>query len=174
MTVEIEDGSGKADATSFSSTAALSAYHTARGRTLNAGNLDALLIEATDGFEVLFAANLGGSRAVADQRLSFPRVGLVDALTGDEVPSTGAESIPLGLQEGVFELAWEIDQKGSPFVSPKVDKTGQRVKRRKLEDLEIEYQESGATQAVRSMPAVSSKLDRYLTGGLTTATHIRN
>lgn len=165
MTFTVEDGTGLAAANSLADVAGFDAYLLDRGIALSGSpsstDKEQLLVKATDYFEQRFAALLNGRVQFpgTPQRLSLPRLDFYDSQLGQTV--TG---IPEPIKEVIYEYAQRAHV-ASLQPDPVIDATGQRVVRKRLGDLEIEYSEQGAVWEVRSYPAADTKVERYLVGG---------
>lgn len=164
MTFTVETGTGSATANSLADVAGFDAWLLDRGITLS-GSPDTtakeqLLVKATDFFEQRFAQQLNGRVEFPEtpQRLSLPRLELYDNQLGRVVT---------GIPEAIKEVIYEYAQRAHVAAlqpDPVVDATGQRVTRKKLGDLEIEYSEEGSVWLVRSYPAADLRMRRFLIG----------
>ena len=135
MAILIEDGTGKTDAVSFASVAEAQSFAAARGFTLPATNeaIEQLLVKAAD-FMLQFETRFQGFRTFQDQRLPFPRVGIIlfgfDTVQQDEIPTR--------LKEAQIRLAVSANT-----VDIRPDGTGQEVLREKVGPLEVQYAQRG-------------------------------
>lgn len=76
MTIEVEDGTGKAAAVSYLSAADADAYHSARGNAAWTGSStvkEQALIKATSYIEIKYGLVWDGYRKTSSQALSWPR-----------------------------------------------------------------------------------------------------
>jgi len=98
----LEDGSGRADATSYGSALEADVYHRARGNTLwtehpSTSEKETALVRGTDYLERAYARLWPGTPATLWQRLSFPRY---------DVANLASNEIPPWLKEAQFEAAY--------------------------------------------------------------------
>jgi hypothetical protein len=147
MALEVEDGTGKANAESFISVADASAYHTARGNSAWAALAsdtvrEQMLRKATDHMEQVYRLRWKGGRVNGTQALSWPReyaerAEFVDASYPYSIyyPS---DEVPQEVKNACAELALRA---ASGTLSPDLE---QRVKREKVEGLEVEYADYGS------------------------------
>lgn len=133
-TITVEDGTGKANATSYVSEADFNTYIGERGNSLGGENGDAtqVLIKAMDYLETL---NFRGSRSSRTQALLWPRYDVV--LDGVELLSS---DIPQELINAQCIIAYEIDQGNDP--QSLIDRA---TKREKVDVVEIEYQDNASS-----------------------------
>jgi len=150
MAVVVETGTGtNPAANSYVSEADLTAYATARGKTI-AGNTTALLISAMDELET---RNYKGSRVSSAQPLSWPRSGVyVDGVYIDD------ETIPQRIKNAQCEAALAIDG-GADFGAA----SSGGVKRERVEGaIEVEY---ATTQQAPIYRGLENQLRPLLAGG---------
>ncbi len=113
MALEVEDGTGKADAESYISAADASAYHLARGNTAWAGLAsdeirEQLLRKATDYMVASYRERWDGYRVTTTQALDWPRyeVPIRDsAIEGAYAAFYGSDSVPVAVARACAELA---------------------------------------------------------------------
>lgn len=162
MALTIEDGTGKADATSYVTAAEARAYAAARGVTLDANDavVEPLLVQAMDYLEALIYK---GHRTFPDvQALSWPRTCVV--IDGVKVPVSGASSIPRQLKAAQMQLS--IEASNGIDLMPTTD--GRVVKREKVDVIETEYM-TNTDLGVGGLPGPSfAKVDALLAGLLAT------
>lgn len=158
MAFVVEDGSGKADANSYSSVADADAYFSLRGNSawaaLNTAAKEAALVLATDYIEATYRSAWLGYRISATQALSWPRSSV--EIDGFIVP---ANVVPAAVANACIELAVRASAE-----SLIVD-LGQQVVREKVDVLEVEYSKN--SDATKRYPVASRLLNPYL---LSTAT----
>ncbi len=151
MAIIVEDGSIVANANSYASEAALTAYAAARGVTLT-GDEDDLLIQAMDYVESL---DFIGFKLTYDQPLQWPRADVV--IDGYYV---GTDVIPQLLIDGLCEVAIAIDTGESPYAT-----ITQSQKRVKVDVLEVEYMDGTSTAPINRK--ISLKLGKLTNSGAT-------
>jgi hypothetical protein len=113
MALEVEDGTGKADAESYISVADASAYHEARGNTAWAGlasdtEREQMLRRATDFMTATYRERWAGYRVSTTQALDWPRyeVPIKDVTVGGQFPAYYAsDEVPVAVQRACAELA---------------------------------------------------------------------
>jgi hypothetical protein len=136
MALIVEDGTAKADATSYVSVSDLRGFATARGITMSAVDADceALLLQAMD-FLLTKRGKWKGERSTSTQALDWPRWGATNVYyRGDIFPST---SIPVDLKNAQMALACEaVSANLQPNETP--DTPGQIV-RKKVGPIEVAY-----------------------------------
>lgn len=141
-----EDGTGTEGANSYTTLEYADDYHVDRGNaawaSAEVSQRQAALVKATDYIEQNYAAKWLGNPVSADQALSWPR--------------TNQNGMPGTLQAATSLLALEALTKD---LNPAL---GQAVKRKKVDTLEIEYQDGTGARIRR--PAVDGML-RSLCGG---------
>lgn len=160
MAFVLEDGTGISNANSYANEAELDAYLDDRGVTKPAGNIDALLVRATDYIEMRWGAKFAGTKLVSTQRLSFPRGDL------DEYPG-----VPECLKNATIEYAVRAAS-GSLAPDPVFDTTGRRATKTKRKvgpiETETQYAENGAgaiAPLFRPYPLADSLLRPLLAPG---------
>lgn len=110
MALEVEDGTGKANAESFVSVADATAYHAARGNAAWAALAtdevrEQCLRKATDYMQQMYRSRWAGWRMTATQRLEWPRDGVIKS-PGLPFPSYYANNIvPEEVENACAELA---------------------------------------------------------------------
>lgn len=154
MALVVEDGTGRADAESYCSVAAATAYHAARGNAAWAALADDTVREQLLRKATGFMASYGwkGTRVAGAQALDWPRIGV--AANGFLVPS---DVVPLAVQQACAELALRA---ASADLAPDLGPLATRVK---VGPIEEEYAEGGRQSTV--YVAVSIMLGAYLAGG---------
>ena len=157
MALIVEDGSIVAGANSYASVAQADAYHAdrlnAEWAALATDGKESALIKATDYLEQTYADAWKGYRVDADQPLSWPRYDVI-AYT---YPFP-ADSVPLALRNAAIELALKASK------GPLLCDEGQRVKRKKVDVLETEYDTYSSPQ--KRYTAVQRALAPYLTNSV--------
>lgn len=135
MSLVVEDGTGKADATSYVSAADAQAWASARGLSFtgNDAAVEKHLLLAMDYVES-FRARFKGSKTTSEQALQWPRTGVVL----DSVELTD-DTIPAELKSAVIQLAFE-----SQTTDLQPSGTGQEVLREKVGPIETQYAERGS------------------------------
>lgn len=120
-----EDGTGLANANSYSDVEALTAYWESRGVEMSqylTTSKQAALVQSTDHIDLFFGPRLYGFKATSQQALEFPRLYLVDS-TG-----TPIEGVPVKVTYALFEYAYRILTTKKPLVpDPVVDTTGLQI-----------------------------------------------
>lgn len=136
MAIEIEDGTGKANAESYVSVSDLGSYLSNRGLTLAASDTvkEQLLRKAMDYAEG-YGHRFSGLKLTRDQALQWPRGYATQ--DGYELPT---DEIPTALKNAVCQLAYDINAT-DPFPVGE----GREVIREKLGPIETEYRPQGAT-----------------------------
>lgn len=139
MSIIVEDGTGKSDAESYVSVAEFVLYHTNRGNSVAAlptADIEVLLRKATDYLTAQYRGKWLGYRSHSTQALDFPRTGIVV----DEFITIESNQIPVELKNAQCELAARANN-GALMQ----DET-QKVKREKVDVIEVEYVESASVQ----------------------------
>lgn len=155
MALIVEDGTGKADATSFVSRAEYIAYGAARGVTI--ADADASDIDLVKAIDFILTKCFRGDPTVATQALPFPRhvedyYGVLE-FADDEVPTPikrAQMDAGLAIRDGVSLL-------------PNVSASSSSVKREKVGPIETEYETAMAYDAP-TLPAISAALRPYECG----------
>ena len=154
MAIIVEDGTVVTGANSYTSTAGLTTFATARGVTL-VTDAEQLLIEAMD-----FLENLGfkGMKSLITQPLQWPRLNV--CIDGYYVNSN---SIPQQLIDGLCHIAIAIDQ-DTDFMQDAVRTTTME----KVGDLEIQYSPGSAAAPYNKkiMHVLAKVLDNGSNGGI--------
>lgn len=143
MALEVEDGTGKADAESFISVADATAYHAARGNASWAAlasdtEREQYLRKATDYIGQVYGQRWAGARVTDEQALDWPRdlVPRPETVTGELYWPD--DEVPVAVRNACAELALKaIDGD----LAPDVERT---TKREKLGPLEVEYSDAAA------------------------------
>lgn len=167
MALEVEDGTGKANAESFVSVAEALTYHAARGNTAWAALAsDALreqaLRRATDYMQQVYRSRWQGSRVSSAQRLEWPRDGVTkranypyhdyyaNNIVPEEVRNVCAE---LALKAATASLAPDLDRaKSSVTVGPlsvTYDPASPEAKRYRAVEMTILHMLEGAGNSAR-------------------------
>lgn len=154
MALEVEDGTGKDDATSFVSRAEFIAYAAARGVTVaDEDASDVYLVKAVDW---LLTKCWKGDVTVETQALPFPRQ-IFDnngALLYDD------SSVPAAIKRAQMDLG--LASKSGIDLLPNAS-GGQIVKREKIGPIETEYLDGTAT-ASPTFPAVEAAIAAFTCG----------
>lgn len=155
MALVVEDGSGLSNSNSYATAAQADTYASDRGLSAWTGDTatkEAALIRATDYIEATYREAWLGYRKTATQALSWPRSNVeVDLYP---IAST---IVPVEVRNATIELA--IRALSEDLLA---DQT-QRVKREKVDVLEIEY--ADGSDATKRYPFVSRMLSPYIYGG---------
>jgi len=154
MAFAVETGAGVSNANSYASVSAANSYVTDRGVTgwidLSTSAKEQALIKATDYLEATYRDAWKGSRIAAAQSLSWPRSGVV---------ADGflllANVVPVPVVYSCIEMAIRAAS-GETLIADQ----GQRVKREKIDVIEIEYQDYSDPTA--RYPFVNRMLMPYL------------
>lgn len=117
MALIVEDGTSKTDAESYASLTFINTYLASVGRdstwlTKTTAEQEEFTRQGTEFLEYAFAESWSGTRSTEDQRLSWPRVDVIDK-DGFDV---AADSVPLGVQEATA-LAAELAASGEDLLS---------------------------------------------------------
>lgn len=156
----VEDGTGLADANSYSSIPLYTEYWNNLGVEVTASQaeLDGALIRGAQFLDLTYGPSLVGVRMTDTQALEFPRIGLYTA-SGLEI--TG---IPTALRSALHEAASRaLTQSLMP--DPTTDASGLAVKRRRIDVLETEFFQSPAKSVASRFPPIHQLMVAYLTGG---------
>lgn len=155
MAFVVENGSGLSNSNSYASVAHADDYATTRGLTAWTGTNEqkqAALIRATDYMEATYRTSWRGYRASETQALSWPRTNV----EVDLYP-VAANIVPVPVINACVELAIRA------LTEDLLGDLTQRVKREKVDVLEIEY--ADGSDAVKRFPMVSRMLSPYIYGG---------
>lgn len=162
MALIVEDGTGKSDANAYCSQAFADAWHLARGITnwasMTTDERDAAIVRATAYLVQVYRTRWSGSRFKEAQALDWPRVA-VPQRDIDGEPYVAHTVVPIEVQQACAELAFKAAA-GDLFVDE-----GQAVKRKKVDSLEIEYQDGSSSRV--HYAAIEALLLPYLLGGAT-------
>jgi hypothetical protein len=161
MSLVVEDGTARADAESFCSVTAATAYHAARGNAAWAALAsdavrEQMLRKATDYMEQVYRSRWAGAKKTTAQALSWPRyyVPIKDAVM---VQYYDSSSVPAVVANACAELALKaITATLAPDVGP-------QKRRVKVDVIETEYFES-ATGYIRYR-AIENMLEPFLGSG---------
>lgn len=176
-TLVVEDGTGLANASSYTSAADLKAYATARGVDL--GNDDAIVdqlaIKAMDYIEANRSYFAGWRAFPNTQRLEWPREGVPEpdgAYVGTTTVQNGYENLlvdgvsyrpvaplPRELIEAQCRLVLKV--KAGVDLMP-TQQSGKFVKRKKLGPIEQEFSEAIGIYVLPKMPDIDALLDPLL------------
>lgn len=155
MTLVVENGTGLSNANSYASVATANAYATLRGLTAWTGTdavKESALVRATDYLEATYRNDWQGNRVSATQALSWPRANvMVDNFVVDD------DIVPIPVINGCIELAIRA------LTETLLDDQTQRVKREKVDVIEIEY--ADGSDPAKRFPLVSRMLSPYLFSG---------
>lgn len=155
MALVVEDGTGKADATSFVSRAEYIAYGVARGVTI--ADADAADVDLVKAMDFLLTKCFRGDPTFPDvQALPFPRH-VEDYYGALEFPD---DAVPLPVKRAQMDAALAI-RSGIDLTGNAAG--GAAVKREKVGPIETEY-EAGTTFDLASLPAVAAALRPYECG----------
>jgi len=135
MAFVVETGAGVPNANSYASVSDADGYVADRGisgwSTLTTPVKQQALIKATDYLEATYRDAWKGNRITATQTLSWPRTNVI--IDGFLIP---ANAIPLAVLYACIEMAIRAST-GETLIADQ----GQRVKREKIDVIEIEYQD---------------------------------
>lgn len=140
MAIQIEDGTGVADAVSFATAAELTTFATARGFDLPEGDTEKeqLLVKAGD-YMLGLEPRLKGTRTTATQRLPFPRHSIPTGFAAGSY--YGPDTIPPMVKEAQMRLAVSGHANGGVL---RPDGAGREVVMKKTGPLETEYAKQGS------------------------------
>ena len=157
MALEVEDGSGKADAESYCSVAEADTYHAARGTTLWATmsetEKEQSLRRGTDYMGQAYGQRWKGERVSSTQALDWPRYGVVAnryCVPGDVVP--------VAVVNACAELAFRA---ASGSLSPD---QGPQKKSKTVGPISVTYVDG--TRQNTKFTAADSMLAAYMNGGM--------
>lgn len=140
MALITEDGAAKADAESYISVADASTYHSNRGNltwaTMSNQEMEEALRRATDYIEQVYRSRWLGYRKTTTQALSWPR-SQVPFPDGGVYAYYADDAVPVELKNACAEMAWKA---AAGELAPDIE---QRVKREKVDVLEVEYADHG-------------------------------
>ena len=154
MAFVVETGAGVADANSYASVSAADGYVADRGiagwTSLTTTVKEQALIKATDYLEATYRDAWKGNRITATQTLSWPRSNvIVDGFL------IAANIVPAPVVNSCIEMALR-SAAGETLIADQ----GQRVKREKIDVIEIEYQDY--SDPAQRYPFVNRMLSPYL------------
>jgi len=142
MTLTVEDGTGLVDAESFVSVANADTYHSNRGNTtwatLTTAQKEEDLRRATDYMEQVYRSRWAGIRKTTTQALSWPRYDVPLEDVGYGYAYYDSDSVPQIVKNACAELALKA---AAGELAPDIE---QRVKREKVDSLEVEYADYGS------------------------------
>jgi hypothetical protein len=170
MAFTVEDGTGVADANSYTDVAFADAYFADRANATWAAAVtadkEAALVKATDYIELRFKDRWKGNLAPEATTLSFPRQYFYDR-KGELVDFT-ADGIPTDIQKATAEYALRA-LSADLLPDPTVADSGQAIKRTfdKVGPIETEVEyEGGAARPdlIRPYPAADKLLLFWITG----------
>lgn len=135
MAFVVETGAGVPNANSYASVSDADGYVADRGisgwSTLTTAEKQQALIKATDYLEATYRDAWRGNRITVTQTLSWPRTNvIIDGFLLD------ANAIPFAVEYACIEMAIRAST-GETLIADQ----GQRVKREKIDVIEIEYQD---------------------------------
>lgn len=156
MGLIVEDGTGLADAESYTSVAFADDYHSKRGNTawaaLDTAAKEAALRKASDYLGLHYGTRWKGEKSYERQALDWPRYGArVDQF------DVGYDDVPGPVQQATASLALRST------TTDLVPDITQEVKREKVDVIEVEYQDHSSAQV--RFREVDGLLRRYLTSG---------
>lgn len=154
MAFVVETGSGLSNANSYASVAAADSYVSDRGiagwASLTTTVKQQSLVNATDFLEAAYRNAWKGYRASEAQALSWPRYAVVvDGYT------VGTNVVPSAVINACIEMALRAST-GETLIADQ----GQRVKREKIDVIEVEYQDY--SDPAQRYPMVNRMLSPYL------------
>jgi hypothetical protein len=150
-TILVEDGSIVSGANSYVTTTELATFADERGVTISAAETEDLLIKAMDYLE---NQNFKGLKVQRTQPLEWPRTDV----RIDDVYWVNSDEIPQELKNAQMQIALSIDAGYSPHRV-----LTRRVKREKVDELEIEYADGAGT--LDRDPKVNMWLRKLIRGG---------
>lgn len=155
MAFVVETGQGSSNANSFASVANANDYASTRSLTAWTGSdavKESALVRATDYMEATYRQSWLGFRTSQTQALSWPRTNVeVDLFPLD------ADIVPVPVINACIELAIRA------LTENLLDDLGQRVKREKVDVVEVEY--ADGSDAVKRFAMVSRMLSPFIFGG---------
>lgn len=158
MPLVVEDGSGLSNAESYISVENADAYHAAKGNVVWAGVAsvkEQALRRATAYIDGRYAGRWPGYRTRGRlQALAWPRSLVVDG-DGEDVPD---DEVPAEVAQATCEAA--VRALSGPLITDRTAED-QRVKRRKIDVIETEFDTSAAGSSARPVYPV---IDQLLTG----------
>lgn len=156
MALVVEDGTGKADATSFVSRAEYIAYGAARGVTI--ADADAADVELVKAMDFILTKCFRGDPTYPDvQALPFPRH--VEDYYGElEFPD---DAVPTPIKRAQMDAALAVHDGVS--LLPNVSASSSAVKREKVGPIETEYETAMAYDSP-TLPAIAAALRPYECG----------
>lgn len=154
MAFVVETGAGVPNANSYASVSAADGYVADRGiagwTPLTNSVKEQALIKATDYLEATYRDAWKGNRITATQSLSWPRSNVI--VDGFLLP---ADTVPFAVEYACIEMALRAAS-GETLIADQ----GQRVKREKIDVIEIEYQDY--SDPTLRYPFVNRMLSPYL------------
>lgn len=154
MAFVVETGAGVPNANSYASVSAADGYVADRGiagwTSLATSVKQQALIKATDYLEATYRDAWKGNRITATQTLSWPRSNVI--VDGFLLP---ADTVPFAVEYSCIEMALR-SAAGETLIADQ----GQRVKREKIDVIEIEYQDY--SDPTLRYPFVNRMLSPYL------------
>jgi hypothetical protein len=161
MALVVEDGTGKSDAESFASVTEANTYWTNRGNSAWAANdaaKEVALRKAADYLEQKYRGLWLGSRVLATQALSWPRIGVT--VDGFPVPPT---LVPMEVKRSAIELA--LRAVDGELLPDAISSSGDVI-REKLGEMEVEYSAGTNTGGGDPVYAAATKwLSLFLSNG---------
>jgi len=143
MALIVEDGTSKADAESYATSAELVSYAAKYGRTIPSSEAEqeALLRRAADAMNVM---SWKGKKTSTEQALAFPRSGV--EVDGEIKPST---LIPRQIQYGQMALAAEIY---ADDIDPPAQRQGAVIRERVEGAVDVQYAENKSGYLLPAAP----------------------
>lgn len=154
MALVVEDGTGKADATSFVSRADYIAFAAARGVVI--ADDDAADVQLVKAMDYLVTRCYRGDPTVGGQALPFPR----RAENFDGTLAYPDDEVPAGIQRGQMLAAMAVNE--GVNLSPNFA-GGAAIKREKIGPIDTEY-ETAMTYDTPTLPAVDAAIAAYECG----------
>lgn len=155
MALIVEDGTGKADATSFVSRAEYIAYGAARGVTI--ADADASDVDLVKAMDFLLSKCFRGDPTVATQSLPFPR----HVENFDGTLAFADDAVPTPIKRAQMDAALAV--RSGVDLMPNVAASSSAVKREKVGPIETEY-ETAMAYDTPSLPAIAAALRPYECG----------
>lgn len=143
MTIEVEDGTAKANAESYASVADADTFHSNRGNTLWAtmatAEKEQALRRGTDYMEQVYRERWEGVRGTITQALSWPRAYVEYPDVADFYPTSyyPDDEVPTEVVNACAEIAFKA---ASGELAPDIDRV---TSREKLGPMEVQYKDSG-------------------------------
>ncbi len=155
MALIVEDGTGKADATSFVTRAEYIAYGAARGVTIP--DEDASDVDLVKAMDFILTKCFRGDPTVADQALPFPR----HVENFDGTLAFPDDAVPTPIKRAQMDAGLAVRE--GVVLTPNVSASSSAVKREKVGPIETEYETAMAYDSP-TLPAISAALRPYECG----------